>query len=348
VDCVGVCESELSDSRPLDRQKGTPFKKLLDHVAAGGIDEAFLSSLASRLARLEQQCDPEQHEQIERVSGGIGLGDLTKGIFKALAPERQEEVARAEFSVPEDKDPTPEQLTGVVERLCREAVAPLATKPQLREALREIKRQTEQIIDDISTDEVLLAGASDQAKEKAKALVGSFEQFIQDHRDEIDALQFLYSHPVGQRLRYKDVKDLVAAIKAPPRSWTPERLWRAYEVVAADKVKGTPGERLLTDVVSLVRFAIHQDDELVPFREQVMERFAQWIGQQENSGRQFTPEQRRWLEMMRDHVATSLEIGLDDLDYVPFRQEGGLGKAQQVFEGQLDVVLRELNEVLAA
>jgi type I restriction enzyme, R subunit len=72
------------------------------------------------------------------------------------------------------------------------------------------------------------------------------------------------------------------------------------------------------------------------------------MAQQHNLRRQFTPEQRRWLEMMRDHVATSLEIGLDDLDYTPFSAEGGVGRAQQVFGGELGKVLRELNEVLAA
>ena len=108
------------------------------------------------------------------------------------------------------------------------------------------------------------------------------------------------------------------------------------------------GQRLLTDIVSLVRFALHRDDELKPFAEQVRERFEHWMAQQANRGRTFTDQQRRWLEMMRDHIATSLEIGLDDLDYTPFSAEGGLGRAQQVFGGDLDGVLKELNRALAA
>ena len=35
--------------------------------------------------------------------------------------------------------------------------------------------------------------------------------------------------------------------------------------------------------------------------------------------------------MIRDHVATSLEIGIEDFDDVPFVQEGGRGRASQVF-----------------
>jgi type I restriction enzyme, R subunit len=35
--------------------------------------------------------------------------------------------------------------------------------------------------------------------------------------------------------------------------------------------------------------------------------------------------------MMRDHIATSLEMTVEDLDYAPFAEAGGLGKAAQVF-----------------
>ena len=101
-------------------------------------------------------------------------------------------------------------------------------------------------------------------------------------------------------------------------------------------------------MVSLVRFALHRDDELVPYADRVRERFDNWLAQQANTGRTFTPEQRRWLEMMRDHVAQSLEIDVADFDYTPFVEEGGLGKAGQVFGGEIGALVRELNEVLSA
>ena len=104
----------------------------------------------------------------------------------------------------------------------------------------------------------------------------------------------------------------------------------------------------MTDIVSLVRYALHQEDALVPFAEQVDARFQNWIAQQENSGRRFTEEQRQWLSLIKDHIATSLRIEKDDFDDVPFNQKGGLGRVYQVFSGQLDGLLDELNEVLVA
>jgi type I restriction enzyme R subunit len=194
----------------------------------------------------------------------------------------------------------------------------------------------------------LEAGASQEATDKARAMVESFERFIEDNRDEIDALRFFYSVPHAERLQFRDVKALAEAIKAPPRQWTPEALWRAYEALDRDRVRGASSQRLLTDVVSLVRYALHRDDELVPYSDVVRERFASWMTGQANRGRTFTEEQMRWLEMMRDHVATSLEIDLEDFDFDPFAQQGGRGKARKVFGAELGAILHELNEVLVA
>ena len=97
-----------------------------------------------------------------------------------------------------------------------------------------------------------------------------------------------------------------------------------------------------------MRFALHQKPVLRPFSEEVRERFDGWMAQQANKGRNFSGQQVRWLEMMRDHIATSLEVEVEDFDYTPFHEAGGLGTATQVFGKELKVILRELNEVLAA
>ena len=107
------------------------------------------------------------------------------------------------------------------------------------------------------------------------------------------------------------------AIKAPPRQWTPEVLWRAYETLERDKVRGAGAGRLLTDVVSLVRHALGQEEELWPFAERVGERFDRWMAQQASRGRRFTEEQRAWLAAIRDHMAANLEITVEDFDYAP-------------------------------
>ena len=121
------------------------------------------------------------------------------------------------------------------------------------------------------------------------------------------------------------MKELAQAIGRPPHQWTPERLWQAYEQLDRSKVRGS-GERVLTDLVSLVRVALHQDDELVPYPDLVRERYHAWLLAQENAGRTFTGEQLAWLERIRDHVAAALAITTDDFGYTPFVEAGGLGQ----------------------
>jgi type I restriction enzyme R subunit len=242
----------------------------------------------------------------------------------------------------------PEQaLRAARDKVVHEAVKPLFD-PKLRGLLVEIKRKNEITIDHVSQDKVIEAGFSGNALERARNVVQSFEQFIQDHKDEITALQILYSQPYKARLRYEDIVELADRIQAPPHLWTESQLWQAYAALEKSRVKGASGRRILTDLVSLVRFAMRQENELVPFPERVNANFKIWLAQQEGAGKEFTEEQRSWLHMIRDHIAANLSIEADDFEYAPFAQEGGLGKVHQLFGSDIATILDEINRALAA
>jgi type I restriction enzyme R subunit len=61
-----------------------------------------------------------------------------------------------------------------------------------------------------------------------------------------------------------------------------------------------------------------------------------------------TPEQRVWLNLIREHIATAISIVPEDLELAPSNQRGGLGKAHQLFGNDLNSILDELNLVLVA
>ncbi len=321
VDAVGVTETELVDTQPLDRLPRVELDRLLRQVSYGVRDPELVSTIAGRLARLDRRLTKEDREEIEELAGGTSLSELARDLVEAIDPDRPQEER---------------------ERLIAAALAPLATNPELRERLVEVRRSYEQAIDETSRDEVIEAAYS---TDRARTTVESFERFVEEHKDEITALQILYSRPYAQRLTFREVKELANAIGRPPHGWTPERLWAAYEALDSSKVHGS-GQRVLTDIVSLVRFALHQEGELVPYPERVRERFAAWLLQQENAGRTFSPDQLAWLERIRDHVAASLGISAEDFEYAPFVQHGGLGRAAQVFGEGLAPLLEELNGAL--
>lgn len=231
VDCVGVYEQDLTDSRPLERQPTVPLEKLLQAVAFGSTDTDILSSLAGRLVRLSRQLGAAEQHRLEQASGGVPLRTIAAQLIAAVDPDNHYDTARREAGLPEEQEPSPEQVAQAAERLKKEAAAPLVSNPAMREQLTALKRHYEQIIDTVSQDVVLEAAFSPEAQDRARSVVTSFEQFLQEHKDEIMALQALYSKPYAQRLRFADIKALAEAIQAPPRSWTPEILWRAYETL---------------------------------------------------------------------------------------------------------------------
>ncbi len=347
VDCVGVCEQPKTQTVPIEKQRSASFKQLLEQVAFGARDEATLSSLASRLTRLEHQLDDDESRQVRAKAGGRSLLDLAKGLLDAFDPDLRIERARADNALPPHADPTPEQLAAAGEAMANEAAAPIATSPDLRNTLLDVKARAEQIIDRTNLDEVIESGTDAEARAKAEAVVTSFREFIEKHRDELVALQVLYNLPRGATLRLADVRALADGLRTP-HGLTPEKLWRAYATLEGDRVRGAGRDRLLTDIVSLVRHALAQDPELVPFPDRVAERFNRWLEERHAAGRGFNEEQRRWLEMIRDHVAASCEMTMEDFDSAPFSQRGGLGRVSQVFGTELEAVVKELNEVLAA
>ena len=328
VDCVGVCERDKTDSRPMDQKKTVPFDALLKAVSLGNVEEEVLSSVAVRLSRLDAQLSDAERKRVREASGGLDVKQLAGGIVHALNPSADRSPQEAEAAL-------------------RRSVQPLAD-PALRALLLGLKQQKELVIDTVTQDRVLEAGFSEAARERAKGIVQSFEAFIAQHKDEITALQILYSRPTRAPLTFDDIKALADALHAPPHLLDEGTLWQAYAALDKTKVKGASRQRILTDLVSLVRFAMQQDNELVPYPERVAANFKGWLAQQAASGKAFTPEQQQWLEMIRDHIAASLGIEIDDFDLPPFSQQGGLGRVHQLFGAELPTVIEELNRELVA
>jgi type I restriction enzyme R subunit len=344
VDAIGVMDTPLAENvQPLERAPYLSLREVLTQVAFGNRDTSLASSLASRLARLDKNLTRDDRAMLASLAGGVDLGTITRNLVLALDPDQQLAQTRIDGRPEDDPAAVAETAAAMLER----ALEPLATNPDLRNAIIDVRKSYEQTIDETSQDEVLFVGHSPEARTRATALVASFRQYIEDNKDDITALQILYSRPYGQRLTYRQVKELAQAISRPPRQWTPDALWRAYEVLDQGKVRGS-GNRTLADIVALVRYTLHQDDQLVPFRDTVEERFAAWLAAQEQRGVNFTMEQLQWLTWMKDNIAGELAITTDSFEFTPFNEHGGIGKATRVFGDRLSSLMEELTEVLAA
>ena len=347
VDAVGVCESDKTESRPLDRQPTVPLKTLLQRVLfPGGRDEDTLTTLAARLARLDRELEPAQRQQIVTASGGHTPATLAGALLRAFDPDAIAERATGKPGASPDEI-APEKYEATRQELIATACAPF-DKPALRQTLETLKQETEQALDIYTPDEVLEQGFDAAAKAKAAGLVQAFRDYLGQNQTEIDALQILYSRPFKQRLTEPMLKELEKKLRDTHATWTEDRLWDAFAVTAPGKVKGRSQAGRFADLVALVRFALEQQPVLAPFADSVSERFHEWLMDKAKAGAVFTPEQLAWLGLIRDHIATAISIEPEDFEYTPFGERGGLGKAHQLFGEQLPKLLEELNDTLAA
>jgi type I restriction enzyme R subunit len=354
VDAVGVCESDKTDSHPLERQHGVSFPSLLLGVALGKRDEDTLTTLAGRLARLDREISSDAAKTLKELAGGKALSELSAHLLQALDPDVIAEKAGGARPPGGLSDaaalhvgPTPAEFDAARQQLVAAACAPFDL-PALRDALAKAKQDAEQTIDTVTVDQVMEQGFDAAAKAKAQTLVTSFRDFIQTNRAEITALQILYRRPYKQRLTEEMLKELESKLRENHAAWTEDRLWDAFAATAPAAVKGRSQVGRFADLVALVRFALAQQPVLEPFAASVTERFHEWLMDKAEAGVTFTPDQLAWLNLIRYHIATSLSIEQEDFDYSPFSQQGGLGRAAQLFGDQLNPLLEELNGVLVA
>jgi type I restriction enzyme R subunit len=324
VDAVGVTEHDHIDAAPLDRDKTIPLKRLLEKTATLTITESEVATLAGRLARLDRELTDAERTELETV-GGFALKEITRRLVQAVNPDVLADV------------------TDLRDHL-DEAVKPLAGNPELRNRLLEIRRTHDLVIDETSQDTLLEAyGVVDT--DRAREVVTSWRAYLDEHRDEISALEVLYTR--GRTVTFSELAELAERIKRPPYQWTPDLLWNAYAALDVEHVHRAD-RHTVTDLIALIRFTLRQDSELVPYAETVQQRYAAWLAAQEQAGASFTPEQRWWLDRVADVVAQANGITVDDLDNAPFTERGGVDGAARDLGASAEALVEALNTELTA
>lgn len=369
IDAVGVEKSLKTESRPLERTPNMSLKDLLQGVALGHRDDDTIQSLASRLTRLSKQLDKRGLDKVEKLAGKP-LPELARELLTAIDPDSINKQAlinaKAAGITRNEEDLSDSERQTAKEQLVDKACQRF-DKPETREVIESARREREQLIDHINLDTVTYSGYSKQASDSAETVIESFRTFIEQHKDDIQALSFFYKQPYQRRgLTFAMLEELHQALSKPPLLLTTEKLWNAYERINQSKeanksnkqTKKTNPQRQLTDIISLIRFAMGLDSELKPFAEQVDSKFKKWIFRH-NAQRStaFTEQQTQWLRLIKDHIAASCAIERDDFDYSPFSDHGGFQKAWALFNthsqdqgdnNELDSLLADMNQELIA
>lgn len=350
VDAVGATKSKKTDSRPLERKPSVPMKDLLGAVSVGVNEEDLFLSLANRLIRMEKQITDKEKDRVLEFSGGKNLKQITKELITAFDPDEIENKTQDLIKDIPKEDRTPAQYEEAKKK-AQESLAIEAARTfngELNDYLENVRKEHEQIIDHINIDTVTKSDWETTSVDKAQEIVKDFSDYLETHKDEIKALSIFYNQPYHRRdITFKLIQDVMEKLRRDKPTLAPDYVWDAFETL--EKVKGKQPKDELTTLISLIRRVCGIDKELKPFDKTIDENFKNWIFKQ-NAGKhnRFNTEQMDWLRMIKEHVVSSYHIDRDDLEYTPFDAQGGIGKMHQLFGNEMNEIIDELNEVLAA
>ncbi|MDT8448437.1 MAG: DEAD/DEAH box helicase family protein [bacterium] len=339
VDVVGVSETNKSIPQPMERKRSVSLEQLLKLVGQGKGDEEDFVSLAARLTRLAEEKGEDAENQVFKKCGRR-LTDLAQGLFFAVDPDSIAEATKKKYGVLY----TDAQLAEVAADLRSRAAKPFEDE-ELITLILEIR--SEIVLDEFSEDSLLESGFS---QKDAKDRVDKLSKFLEENKDQLEALHFLYELPQAKaKLTHEALRELADTLTSPPWTLNVEGLWRAYKRLEQAKVKGEPIVGLLTEIIALVRFAIGKAEDLESYSIQAQQRYNLWIGRQKKAGREFDDEQMAWLEKIKRHLIANGEIVPDDFQEVPaFSGEGGIVKAREVFGKDLVETMDDLSKALIA
>lgn len=338
VDAIGVTENPKVDAAPLDRDptQRQSLEKLLHKVAAGECTVDDVSTLGSRLARLNKDLDnrPQDKQELERIAGQP-LHALARRLIDAVSVDSQEE-AKLRGGEP------------AVQVLLDEALEPLASNVDLRKRILEIRRAVDILYDTYNADHLIEAGPVATAAE-AKSVVTSWREYLAENRDEISAWYAAYSQRDEEpRKVFAQLKDIAERMKRPPRRWTPDVLWHAYEAAGLTP-EAIDVRHGISDLVPLIRYERGVDTNLRPYVSVVEERYRNWLTKKELAGRRFTNDQMWWLDHIAQATALTVRFDTADLDHVPFSTRGGTDGFLAVFGDDRAVsILEELDQDLTS
>lgn len=342
VDAVGVTKSIKTASRPLDTKPSISLRDLATGVMMGVRDDDTVSSLASRLARLDRQLEANEQKRISEEAGRP-LAGIVRDLFDSIDADCIEAQAKQETGAAE---PDEAAMGAAREKLVSKAANIFTGK--LIDLLDTIRRDHEQKIDHENLDTLLSAEWAGDRTENAKKIAQDFEEWLNAHRDEIEALTIYFKQPARRAaVTFDMVKNLLETIKADRPRLAPAYVWRAYAHL--DDYKGATPVSDLTQLVALIRRVAGLDEKLTSNEDRVRRNFQNWILRRHSgAGEKFSEEQMDWLRMIRDHIAASVRIEHDDLEYAPFDSKGGLGQMYELFGPEMDGVMNEMNEALSA
>ncbi len=287
VDAVGVTEHVMQTPAPGQDDEPSQtltLKRLLELLTHGDVRDAYLNTLAGRLARISSKCDEEQRDEFTKRTHGFSMAEISSNIYAAF--EGGDLPPYIDINEPNNER--------------KGLVAALVNHPEAKHYLLVLSAGFVNTLQP-GEDNLISKGFS---REEAQETVSAFEQYCDEHKDEIEALRILYNQS-GERITYGMLKDLERRLREHNSRFAPSTLWNNYAILFPDRVKqrSTKEEmEALTNIIQLVRFALHQTEKLESLYPQANSLFNLWWGRVQKD---VTDQQVDLLKQIVSYVASN-------------------------------------------
>ena len=293
VDAVGVTEHEHSIIGPYEGP-GEPIltlKELFERITHGNVCDEYLRILAGRLSRIHKKSSEMERQEFIKIAN-IDINNIAAGIYEALELNLLPEYVDIE-------EPNIERKT---------LVNHLINNPQARHYLLVLNAGFVKILQP-GEDTLISKGFS---IEEAQETTQAFEKYIEEHKDEIEALRIIYNNE-GEPLTYATLKDLENKLKTENNKFNPHLLWNTYSIIKPDAVKkfSTLEEKqAITNIIQLVRFAYHQINTLETLSSSAIQYFNLWCGQ---IHRNITEQQANLIKQVVAYIVSNGTCTINDI-----------------------------------
>ncbi|WP_300488908.1 type I restriction endonuclease subunit R [Flavobacterium sp.] len=293
VDAVGVTEHEMQVTRPGGEfsSPNMSLKILLERITHGDLPDDNLRLLASRLSRINIKSDDQQRQKFTDLAG-IEIKDLAVQIFNVLEGDSLEPFIDINQS-----------------NLVRKGlVKALAHNPKARQYLLELNDGFIAILQP-GEDNLIEKGFS---IEEAQKTTQAFEEYINTHKDEIEALRIIYNN-TNAPITYGMLKDLREKLVQISNKFNPVLLWNTYSILDPTHVvsfRSKDEKDALTNIIQLVRFAFKKVPELRSLSSTAASRFELWCGQNQ---RPLTEAQKEIIRNVVNYIVANGSCTMNDI-----------------------------------
>jgi type I restriction enzyme R subunit len=293
VDAVGVTEHEMQVTRPGTETPppNMSLRILLERITHGDLSDDNLRLLASRLSRINVKSDEKQRQKFTDLAG-IEMKDLAILLFNAL----------------DDSSLDPFISTNELNLARKGLVRPLTHSPKSRQYLLELNAGFISILQP-GEDNLIEKGFS---IEEAQETTQAFEEYVNSHKDEIEALRIIYNN-TNAPITYGMLKDLREKLVRFNNKFNPVLLWNTYSVLDSAHVvqfRSKEEKEALTNIIQLVRFAFKRIPELRSLPSMAASRFELWCGQNQ---RPLTDTQKEIIRNVVNYIVANGSCTMNDI-----------------------------------